>query len=182
MKILTREIVCLMLLAGTAAFAQDAALSKGTSKPVVDGAVGKSEYTYQSVSGPMTVSFSRTAETLYVAVSGATQGWVAIGLGSRRMNNSVMFIGYVSGGKASFNPQIGQGHSHDAPGDKTVESSVISSAVKEENGKTTMEFALKAANYIAAGQAVLSIILAQSPADQLLAMHSYMGFLDVALK
>ena len=47
-----------------------------------------------------------------VAVSGQTSGWVAVGLGSPKMNDAVMYIGAADSGKGQLKVQKGAGHRH----------------------------------------------------------------------
>lgn len=177
-------VVTAALLAGIVAtgFAQ-ARLAVSTNKPSVDGVVSANEYTYsKDFDQQITFSMSRTADTLYVAVVGNTKGWVAFGLGSERMDGADIFIGYVGAdGKVNFKPQLGKGHRHgDAPAD--IAGSVVSSAMKESGGRTTLEVALKAGPYIKSGQSALEVIFAMGDQKSFTPYHSYRGATSVALE
>ncbi len=176
-------VVTAVLLMGVVAadFAQ-ARLAVSAKKPVVDGVVSPNEYTYsQDFDQQVSLSMSRTADTLYVAVVGATRGWVAFGLGSERMDGADIFIGYIGAdGKVSFRPQLGKGHRHgEAPAD--IAGSVESSAMKEAGGKTTLEVALKAGTYIKSGQSALDVIFAIGDQKSFTPYHSYRGATSIAL-
>ncbi len=62
-----------------------------------------------------------------------------------------------------------------------VSATVISSSMKEADGKTTLELALKADSYVKNGQDALQIILATSRQDSFFALHSYRGWTTVKL-
>jgi hypothetical protein len=173
--------LALFVAVGASSFAQSKNLAVTTSKPVVDGVVNTNEYSFSQDFGQMTVYVNRTADTLSIAVVGATKGWVALGLGSLRMDGATIFMGFVdSAGKVSFKPQAGQGHTHQDVG-QDVQSTIISSAMKEAGGKTTLEIALKPASYIKTGQKEIDIIYAQGNEDSFVPRHMYRGSLAVKL-
>jgi hypothetical protein len=127
----------------------------------------------------MTLYASRTASTLYLAVTGATTGWVAVGLG-QRMDGASIFIGFVKDGKVSFEAQMGMGHRHaDA---SNVTATVESYALKVSGGKTTLEVALKARSYITSGQSSLDVILAMGNQDNFTQYHSYRNMTSLKLE
>jgi len=174
-------LLALFVTVGTVSFAQTKTVAITTNQTTVDGVVNAAEYSFSQDFGQMTVYVNRTADALYLAVVGTTKGWVAIGLGSLRMDGSTIFMGYVdSKGKVSFKPQEGQGHTHLDAG-QTVESTVISSAMKEDGGKTTLEVALKPASYIKAGQTELDLIYAQGSDDSFTPRHMFRGSLALKL-
>ncbi len=168
-----------MLLAGTAAFGQAKNLAVTTNKTVVDGVVNPAEYSYSQDFGQLSVYLNRTADTLYIGVVGITTGWVAVGLGSMRMDGSTMFMGFVtSDGKVQFKPQAGSGHTHKDT-DASVQATVVASALKEAGGKTTMEIALKPDAYIKAGQKALQLIYAEGTEDAFTPRHMFRGAVSI---
>jgi hypothetical protein len=172
-------IVVFMTLVASAGFAQQLAVS--TAKPVVDGVVAEGEYTYVKAFGPVVLSASRTADTLFVAVTGDTSGWVALGLGSLKMNGATIFMGFVDDkGAVQFKPQAAAGHRH-SDAEKAVAGSVVSYAMKTAGGKTTLELALKAAPYVTGGQSTLDAIFAIGQAKSFLPLHSFRGSTSITL-
>lgn len=183
-----RSIVCLafvailVLLAGGAGFSQDASLAISGKATVVDGVAKADEYSFARDFGQLTLYLNRSADTLWIGVVGATEGWVAVGVDSRKMDGSTIFMGFVdAAGKVQFKPQIGSGHTHQDLAAKDVADSIISSAMKEEKGKTTLELALKAGTWISEGQAALDLISAMGGQDSFASRHSYRGSLEVKL-
>jgi hypothetical protein len=183
-RMITRALVLssLLLLAAATGFAQDAALAVTAKAAVVDGVVKPGEYAWTKDLGQMQLSISRSGDTLFVGVVGETAGWVSVGLGSRRMDGADIFFGFVEpSGKVQFKPQVGAGHGHSDTAEKAILDSVISSAMKEEGGKTTLEFALKSAQWIRKGQAALDLIYAIGAQDSFSPRHTMRGSLSVAL-
>ena len=83
------------------------------------------------------------------------------------MDGAVMYLGYVVDGKGQMKVQQGSGHRHaDVNADAPTQF-----ALKEANGQTTMELALKADALIAADQNKLDVILAYGNADSFNSMH-----------
>ena len=177
---MTAALAVLLAAAALTASAQGR-LTMGSKKPSVDGIIQAGEYTFsQDFDQQMTVYASRTATTLYLAVVGNTTGWVAIGIG-QKMDGADIFMGYVKGGKASFKPQLGSGHSHhDAPAD--VAATVESYALKERGGKTTLEVALKVGPYIKGGQSSLDVIFAMGDQGNFNQYHSYRNLASIPLE
>lgn len=169
----------LLTALGAAAFGQS--LATTTNKTVVDGVVKPAEYSYSKTFEGLTVYANRTADALYLAVVGETTGWVALGLGSMKMNGSTIFIGYVgSGGKVQFKTQAGSGNSHhDVSGD--VAATVVSYAMKEAGGKTTLELQLKLASYVKPGQPALETIYAMGTEKSFIPRHFLRGALSIPL-
>jgi hypothetical protein len=162
------SILALLMLAGSAAWAQDTlTLGRTTTAAKIDGIISAKEYTLTADSTDMQLSLSWIADTLFIGVSGQTTGWVAIGLGSPVMDSAIMYLGYVSGDKTSLKVQQGAGHRH---GDVDA-NAPLKYAMKEANGRTVMEIAVKAASFIAKGQKELEVILALGGGDSFTAMH-----------
>jgi hypothetical protein len=167
---------CLLLALGAgAAFAQSLAVT--TNATVIDGVVHPEEYSFTKASGPLTLFANRTADTLTLALTGKTSGWVALGLGSLKMNGATIFMGFVGNdGKVQFKPQLGSGHSH---ADGTA--AVISYAIKAEGDTTTMEISLDAKEYAKAGQSSLDLIFAMGKDKSFASYHSYRNALSLTL-
>jgi len=172
------SIAALFVLAGTAAGAQAAlTLKLSMAAPTVDGIVSAKEYPVAADSAGMQVNLAWTADALYLAVVGQTSGWVAAGLGSRAMDNAVISIGYVAGDKAQLKVQRGAGHTHgDEQGYVPVKF-----AMKEANGQTALELALKPADFIAKGQKQLDLIVAFGGSDSFVFLHRAKARLSVSL-
>lgn len=183
MRIATLALVVLFVGIALAAFSQAQSLPVGSTRPSADGAVQPGEYTYtQDFDNQVTLCASRTADTLYLGVVGRTDGWVSVGLGSKKMDGDVIFIGFVdTDGKVNFKTQMGKGHKL-ADASPDVSSSVISSAMKQGDGKTSLKVALKAADFIKQGQSSLDLIFAIGKARSLTSYHSYRGSTTLALQ
>jgi hypothetical protein len=177
---LTAVVVLFLAIAATAGFAQS--LAVGTGKTVIDGVVKAGEYTWSQQFDTVTLYASRTADTLSLALVGSTTGWVAVGLGSLKMNGATIFMGFVDAdGKVQFKPQSGNGHRHVDTKDASVADSIVSYQIKEAGGKTTLEIALKAADYIKAGQATLDLIFAVGQDKSFTPYHSSRGSVSLKL-
>jgi hypothetical protein len=171
----------LMLLTalGAAAFGQSLAPTR--NKTVVDGVVNAAEYSYSKSFEGLTLYANRTANGLYLAVVGETTGWVAVGLGSLKMDGSTIFMGFVgSGGKVQFKTQAGSGHSHRDVG-ADVAATVVKYAMKEAGGKTTLEIELKPASYVKSGQSTLETIYALGTEKSFIPRHFVRGALSIPL-
>ena len=171
----------LFISLGTAVFGQAKSLAITTNKTVVDGVVKPGEYRFTQDFDDLSLSVNRTADALYLAVVGSTTGWVSVGLNSLKMDGATMFMGFVgAGGKVQFKPVLGSGHSHKDAG-SDVSGTIISSAVKESGGKTTLEIALRPAAYIKAGQSALQIIFAEGTEKSFIPHHMFRGSLSLPL-
>jgi hypothetical protein len=176
-----KTVIALLLAGlGVAAFAQGK-LAISEKKPSVDGVIQTGEYSYsQDFDQQMTLYASRTSMTLYLGVVANTSGWVAVGLGTR-MDGADIFIGYIKDGKVYFKPQVGSGHSHhDASA--SVDSSLVSYALGQRGGKTTLEIALKAGAYIKDGQSKLDLIFAMGDQPSFSQYHSYRNLTSLTLQ
>lgn len=180
-KIVAIASFAAFLVVGFTAVAQTKTLALPVSGqlPTVDGIAAASEYPVGAEVGRMKLWLSRTADTVYAAFSGETTGWVSVGFGSLKMNDALMFIGFVSkDGKAQLKIQKGSGHSH---GD--VESdALIQFAIKEVGGVTTVELALRSASVIAKGATDLPVIFAMGGADSFTTPHRARGSQPVTLQ
>ena len=170
-----------LIALGAAVFGQAKSLAITTNKTVVDGVVKPGEYSLTQDFDELSLYVNRTADALYLAVVGNTTGWVSVGLGSLKMDGATMFMGFVgSDGKVQFKPQTGSGHSHKDAG-SDVSGTIISSAIKESGGKTTLEIALRPAAYIKSGQSALQIIFAEGTEKSFIPRHMFRGALSVPL-
>ncbi len=175
-------VLSALFLGGAVGFAQDAALAVSAKEPVVDGVVKPGEYSWKKSFGQLELSLSRTEDTLWIGAVGSTTGWVSVGLGSLKMDKSAIYFGFVdSAGKTQFKPQLGVGRSHADTEDPDIAGSLVASAMKEEGGKTTLEFALSAEQWIAEGQAALDLIYAIGAQDSFSPRHTMRGSLAVPL-
>lgn len=130
------------------AFAQAGGTKAGGSAqiPTVDGVLKDGEYRFLQTFDDMRLGISTSADgkTLYAAIEAPTSGWVAIGLGSAVMNGAYIVLGAYANGKSVVTEQRGFGHSHT----ENAAKSVSASAVKESGGKTVMEFAIPASDFL----------------------------------
>jgi hypothetical protein len=170
-----------LLFTGFTAGAQVAnpALGIGTAKPTLDGVVQASEYPVTVPTGKQTIWLSRTADTLYVAVSADTTGWVAVGFGSLKMDGALMLMGFVGAdGKAQAKLQKGSGHSH---GDVTSDA-LVQFAMKEQWGKTVLGAALKVSSIIGTNAKRLPMIWAFGGGNNYTSLMLARGSFTVDLK
>ena len=169
---------CALLLAAWCAGAQTTLTYAATgTAPKVDGTIAAKEYAVTTGDATLQTSLSWIGDTLYVAIVGQTTGWVAVGLGSTRMNSAVMYIGYVTGNKTQMKVQVGAGHQHS----DTATNAPLQFTMSEAGGKTVLELALKAADFIAGGQKKLDMIIAVGGADSFVSMHKAKASFSVTL-
>ena len=166
-RFITSGLVALVL---TAALASAQTLPPTGPAATLDGVVAASEYSLQVPVGKITLSASRTADTVYLAVSAPTTGWVAVGFGAERMDGADLFLGFVAGGKPSFTQQLGSGHGHSQLA-KPLE---VRDALREADGVTTMEIAFKAGDVIG-GKKELWVLVAYGAADSFSGYHLARG-------
>jgi len=95
----------LLLAIGTLSIALMTAVSAQTLapsalKPVADGLFGAAEYSLTGSYNGMKLGTSLSADgkTLFVALEAPTAGWVAVGLGSLKMNGAFMVLAYDKSG------------------------------------------------------------------------------------
>ena len=165
----------LLLLGASLASAQQ--LPVTASAPKLDGVVSAKEYSFQTSLGKLTLSASRTADTVFLAVSAPTTGWVSVGFGSDKMDGAKLFLGYVSGGQPSFSGQLGAGHGHG-----TLSPALeVRQALGEAGGATTLETAFKASQVIAGDQKELWVLVAYGPDDTFSSYHVARGSFKIQL-
>jgi hypothetical protein len=155
------------LALGIAAFAGAQALAVQDAAPVIDGAMQKGEYAQAQAVGPfwLGAALSKDGSTLSIGLAAKSTGWIAVGLGSTRMNGAYIVIGFDSNGNATVSENIGKGHGHSPSGAHKV----IASALKTANGQTTLEFSIPAAEYVKSGK--LDLILGASNKADLVSFH-----------
>lgn len=142
-----------LLLAGLGALA----LSRAQTVPVVpydstmedrvgvDGAIDNEdgpEYpaTYLDKASGLTVHWGFDDSLIYVGLETKGRGWMAIGFGSAKMNESNMMIGYYTEDSTEIVNQIGANYTHarSPQSDSAIREAEID--YDEETGITTMEF------------------------------------------
>jgi len=172
----------LLTAVGAMAFSQAKSLPVTTGKVTVDGVVSPAEYSFSQDFDSISVYARRTANALYLAAVGDSTGWVALGLGSLRMDGSTIFMGFVDKeGKVQFKPQAGSGHSHKDVG-ADVAATVVAYAIKVAGGKTTLELELKPSAYIKDGQKDLQVIYAVGTEKSFIPRHMARGALSLSLQ
>jgi len=152
-------------------------LKQTPAKPKVDGVMADKEYSLNAGAEGVKLGLTWTADALYVAMSGATTGWVAVGFGSSFMDSALIYIGFVSGGKTQLKIQKGSGHRH---GDVNADAP-IQYAMKDDGSQTTLELALKPGPLIAKSQKQLDFILAYGASDDFVSLHRGRYSLSVTL-
>ncbi len=112
--------------------------------PVVDGKIDSGEYAHSRklMSDKLVLSWQSGPDGgLFVAVSAKTKGWVAVGLGSARMEGSTIYISSIGAdGTPVFSEDAGKGHGHAPSSRKTADQS----AVGLEGEWTTVEIHIPA--------------------------------------
>ena len=159
--------VLVLVTVAAAGFAQQLSVSRSGVK--IDGTVTDKEYALTIPLGRMTVHLNRTADTLDMAITAPTTGWVALGFGSDRMDGASLFLGTV---------QDGVGHGH-----REVSAPLaVDYAMTEDKGSTTLEMAFKAADAISAGQRQLMVLAAYGSSDTITAYHTARDRVTVSLQ
>jgi hypothetical protein len=172
-------VILLLALVGATGFAQSLAIT--TNKTVIDGVVKADEYSFTQQFDSLTLYANRTKDVLSLAIVGDTTGWVSIGLGSLKMDGATIFMGFVGkDGKAQFKTQAGTGHRH-TDATKSVADSVSAYAIKEADGKTTLELSVTPSAYIKSGQSALDVIYAVGEDKSFIPKHSSRGALSLKL-
>lgn len=144
-----------------------AAATAAAQAPVIDGVIAEGEYRFAETKSGIRLASSLSADgrTLFVAVSAATKGWVAFGVGSSRMNGAYMIIAYQEDvGAAVVSEETGVGHSH-----KPNAQRVATAVVRERDGVTTLEASFPAASFVQNGQ--VQAIAAIGARDNLTSLH-----------
>ena len=113
------------------------------------------------------LSWSLDGDNLTISFTADTDGWVAVGLGSSRMDGSNMFIGYSKNGEAYFEEHLGNGHSHK----KVSDPRPVEYSVTESGGTTVMEFTVAKSGFNSGSS--LPVIVAYGARDSFSSMHRY---------
>ena len=173
-KYLLAAVFGLLLI--TAAAAQDS-LDISAGSPEIDGIVSPGEYSLVIELPRGVLYLNRTRELLSIALQSKLDGWVAVGLGSQRMHQASIYIGYVDSGEEFFARQLGRGHGHDdAP---VVEPTAV--RLKEDRAGTVLELSFPASAFIAEGATTLSLIVACGRRDNPGSYHSMRRGLEIDL-
>lgn len=171
------SLVVAIALVSVALFAQTAALSKTANKPVADGIISAGEYPWsQALRGGGTVYASLGKDnTLYLALSYPTAGWVGIGTGTGRMDGSRITMASDVAGAKKYAEVVGMGHSVSPAADSIL----TAKAVMTKAGTTVLEEALPLAK--AGAGAKLQVIVAWSDSTDFGSRHSMRGSLSIPL-
>ena len=151
-------------------------LSPTNVATTLDGVIQENEYSYEQSfdEDRVRLHLNWTADVFSVAITANTPGWVSVGFGSLKMNESRIFIGYVDDTGAAFRTDLGQGYAHMA----SAAESPLGQSLSESGGYTTMELeALPTQHLDADGQ--LPLILAYGRGDSFTSMHSFRTSLTV---
>lgn len=153
-------------------------LAPQAAAPRADGVAAPGEYAYEASYAGMRLgaALSPDGKTLYLALSAPTKGWVAIGLGSLKMDGAHMVLGYEAPGKAVVSEEKGKGHSHSPTEDKRL----LTSAVKEGAGSTVLEIGLPLAGLESQGK--IKLLIAYGARDDLRSPHSKYGSFELPLR
>jgi hypothetical protein len=171
-------LICAIFIITHSAMGEEQALQKTKDTATVDGVVQSNEYSFSYEVDKIKLYLNWTQGKLYAAILVDTNGWVAIGFNSQKMNDADILIGFVRGGETSFKEQAGAGHKHrdkDLPYLKSF-------SLKESGGKTTLEVELLDNGVIKRGQKTLPIIVAFGDADSFSSYHRMKKSLNIALK
>lgn len=168
--------ILIAALALTASLEAQAALTASGSIPVQDGTLAAGKYQYSATVSGMTIGATLgTDGNVYLAIQARTAGWVALGVGGKRMNGSRLFLGCDTGSAKSFSEQRGAGHSH---GD--VKDPVVSKwAVKRADGTMTLEVALPESAAVTDGS--LDLLFAYSGSSSFSSYHRARGSISIAI-
>ncbi len=115
-----------------------------------DGVVSEGEYDHELelAGGKFKVYWRTDGEYLYMALSGKTAGWVAIGFEpTKRMKDADMIIGWVKDGKATVVDAYSTGETGPHPPDEKLggRNDILSYGGSEKDGTTVIEFKRKLA-------------------------------------
>jgi hypothetical protein len=96
--------------------------------------------TYADKASGLTVHWGFDDSLIYVGLETRGRGWLAIGLGSAKMNESNMIIGYYTDDSTEVMNQVGANHAHarSPQSDSTIREAEVD--FDDETGVTTMEF------------------------------------------
>jgi hypothetical protein len=159
-------------------------LSAGTlvAQPAVDGKIydGKYSSSVPVLGGKVTVFYQADGSGgLYVAVKGKTKGWIAVGLGSQKMDGATIFIGYVGNdGNGVYSEDSGKGHDHTPKATAVSDQHIVAT----DGDSTVLEFHLPSSAVPSAGPKGIPFIAAYSDSKDLTSWHGFFnhanGFLS----
>ena len=129
--------------------------------PLVDAAIGESEYHLTIETEKMILNLSRNKEKLAFGLSGNTLGWISIGFGAVGMDNSHIIIGYIGEDGSVVQEETGKGHSH-SPADKQIVQNIM---LTEKAGFSIFEGLVNARDIIKQDQEELHVIIACGSSD-----------------
>lgn len=159
-----RCILALLLFPMVALWAQE-----------VDGIIDSGEYSVETASEEMRIYASDSQDSLFLACSAPTGGWVSLGVGSMKMDGAAIFIGYVADGKEEFRSDLGRGHSHR----ESDEFTVVSYALTESGGRTMLELELSKSGIPYSNP--LELLVGYGDKDNFRAYHRYRNALSLDL-
>ncbi len=141
-------------------------LSPLDSSPRVDGIVAQGDYPYYADLNGIDFGASLAKDgILTLAIKAPTAGWVAIGLGSGFMDGSWILMAFEKDGKQEFSEQLGISHFHQ----RVKETKILAKAVRYSGGMTTLEFRVRAREFLKDGR--LPIILAFGRSADFVSYH-----------
>ena len=158
---MARKLVLILFL-GIAALsvATAAALIPQANSPRLDGRIMAGEYSELGSLNGMEFGASLSKDgILTLALKAPTAGWVAIGLGSGFMDGSWILMAYEEGGRQAFSEQLGISHFHRP----VRETKILAKAVRYEGGYTTLEFQVRASDFVKDGQLPVIMAFGRSP-------------------
>jgi hypothetical protein len=164
------------LLLVFAAAAQES-LSLSAEPAQIDGTISPGEYSLVFELPRGVLYLTRTQEEFAIALQSELDGWVAVGLGSRRMNEASIYIGYVDSGEQVFARQLGRGHGHK---DADVAEPTAVRLTEDENG-TVLELSFSGSAFTPEDADTLSLIVACGRRDNLSSYHSMRRGLEIDL-
>jgi hypothetical protein len=148
------------------------------SSPVCDGVINADEYPFSTHVSRMhlVAGLSPDGTTLTIGLEAQTSGWVSVGLGSLRMHDAYIVIGYDDNGIISIKEQKGSGHAH-----KENKTAILTaSAVKEVAGVTTLEFSVPSTGLLEGTS--LKTIIAYGKKDDFSSMHTLFAKVFITFK
>jgi hypothetical protein len=160
----------------TSAVGQES-LAVSVDSPQIDGIISTGEYSLVVELPRGVLYLNRTREVLSVAFQSELNGWLAVGLGSQRMNQASIYIGYVDSGEEVFARQLGRGHGHK---DAAVAEPTAVRLEENEIG-SVMELSFPASAFAPQGASTLSLIVACGRRDNLTSYHSMRRGLEIDL-
>jgi hypothetical protein len=171
-----RSIVLFAFIAVTASLSAQASLSPSGTNPKLDGTIAAGEYQFTTDVSGMTVGATLGKDgKLYLSIKAQTGGWVALGVGGRKMDGSRLFLAYDTGTKQVFNEQRGAGHSHKDLADNVIEKWVVKAA----DGITSLELVLPASAAVADGK--IDLLYAYSGSTSYTFPHKARGSLTLTV-